>query len=231
MLEPGDLFTFSGQAWPTLDVGVGVTVTGPDGDIRHFENRANTVGYIDADGMSFVVKEPGVYEVHVSAVQDRPVPSTGLAPTPAVVADGRTVLDVYGYQQPLSAVLGSLDSTYRFYVVDDTNNTPITSTSRRSSDGMGAGILVTKTSFTHQIPAGVTEAHYSLTAPGLLIEEGVVSGSKTVTIEITQENLDEAGFTQIILGADTLQLSIAYQTETGWQARTLNQRGFSPLGG
>ena len=88
-----------------------------------------------------------------------------------------------------------------------------------------------KITFDYALPPGVTQGHYSLTAPGLLIEQGAITGSGTLTVEVDQGELYEAGFTQIILGADTLQLSIAYQTETGWQARTLNQRGFSPLGG
>ena len=77
----------------------------------------------------------------------------------------------------------------------------------------------------------MTQGHYSLTAPGLLIKQGAITGSGTLTVEVDQGELYEAGFTQIILGADTLQLSIAYETASGWQARTLNQRGFSPLGG
>jgi hypothetical protein len=229
VLEPGDRFTFSGQAWPTLDVAVEVTVTGPEGEIHRFENRANVVGYVDPVGMSFVVETPGVYEVHVSAVQDRPVPSTGLAPDPALVADGRTTLGVYGYQHPLSAVLGTEDSTYYFYVTDQLSAAKITSTIPITSAPNGD--YVERITFTHTPPAGVTDGHYSLTAPGLLIEQGTISGSGTFTLEVDQRDLYEAGFTQIILGADTLQLSMAYQTDTGWYARTLNQRGFSPLGG
>jgi hypothetical protein len=179
--------------------------------------------------MSFVVETPGVYEVHVSAVQDRPVPSTGLAPDPALVADGRTTLGVYGYQHPLSAVLGTEDSTYYFYVTDQLSAAKITSTIPITSAPNGD--YVERITFTHTPPAGVTDGHYSLTAPGLLIEQGTISGSGTFTLEVDQRDLYEAGFTQIILGADTLQLSMAYQTDTGWYARTLNQRGFSPLGG
>ena len=238
VLEPGDLFTFSGQAWPTLDVAVEVTVTGPDNEIHYFENRASTVGYVDAENMSFVVEEPGVYEVHVSAAQDRPIPSTGLAPSPALVADGHTTMSTYGYQQPLSAVLGSLDSTYRFYVTEKLGSSRIESNTSilHGPPGPGsiygwAGSHVEKVTFDYALPPGVTQGHYSLTAPGLLIEQGAITGSGTLTVEVDQSELYEAGFTQIILGADTLQLSIAYQTETGWQARTLNQRGFSPLGG
>ena len=67
--------------------------------------------------------------------------------------------------------------------------------------------------------------------PRPLQPQGTISGSGTLTVQVAQGELYEAGFTQIILGADTLQLSIAYRTNSGWQARTLNQRGFSPLGG
>ncbi len=238
VLEPGDLFTFSGQAWPTLDVAVEVTVTGPDGDVRQFVNRANAVGYVDAEGMSFVVEEPGVYEVHVSAIQDRPVPSTGLAPDPALVADGRTTMDAYGYQDPLSAVLGSLDSTYRFYVVEEFGNSPIGSHISVLYGEPGEfsiygwpGSYVEKVTFDYELPPGANGGHYSLTAPGLLIEEGTTPESGKFALEVDQGDLYDAGFTQIILGADTLQLSIAYETADGWEAQILNQRGFSPLGG
>ena len=227
VLEPGDLFTFSGQAWPTLDVAVEVTVTTPSGGTREFSNRANVVGYIDPVGMSFVVDEPGVYEVHVAATQDRALPSTGLAPDSTFVADGRTTMGVYGYDHPLSAVLGSLDSTYTFYVVGSRGDSPI-----ESEVGFGygtAGEFVKGISFEMDLPDAVGEAHYSLTAPGLVIGEATVAGSR-VAIALTQQELYDAGFDQIILGADTLQLSIAYETADGWEAQILNQRGFSPLG-
>ncbi len=238
VLEPGDRFTYSGQAWPTLDVAVEVTVTDPDGEILRFTDRANTVGYIGADTMSFIVEKPGVYEVHVSATQDQPVPSTGLIPDPVLVADGRTTMDVYGYQHPLSAVLGNDDSTYRFYVVDIVGNAMIGSETSVLHGNPGpdsifgwAGNYVEKIVFTYELPLGVTKGHYNITAPGLIIDEGPITGSGTFTVEVDQNELYDAGFTQIILGADTLQLSIAYETDSGWQARTLNQRGFSPLGG
>ena len=228
MLEPGDLFTFSGQAWPTLDVAVEVTVTSPDGTEQVFQNRANTVGYVDPMNMSFVVEEPGVYEVHVTATQDRAIPSTGLAPDPALVADGRTTMDVYGYEHPLSAVLGSNDSTYRFYVVDSKAVTPIRS--RTSVSDSRGGSYVEGITFQYEFPEGATEAHYSLTAPGLLVHQETVSGD-SVDIALGQQYLYDLGFTEIILGADTLQLSIAYETVDGWAAQILNQRGFSSLGG
>ena len=238
VLQPGDRFSFSGQAWPTLDVAVEITVTEPGGQVRSFQNRANPSGFVDADDMAFVVEQPGVYEVHVSATQDRALPSTGLAPVPAVVADGRTTMDVYGYRHPLSAVLGTTDSTYRFYVVEEQATAPIRSVTSILHGPPGptsifgwAGSRVEKVTFDFSLPAGVGNAHFSLTAPGLVIEEGTVTGSSVVTVEVIQDDLYEAGFTQIILGADTMQLSIAYETPDGWEAQILNQRGFSPLGG
>jgi hypothetical protein len=50
-------------------------------------------------------------------------------------------------------------------------------------------------------------------------------------MEVVRDDLYDAGFTQIILGSDTLQLSVAYETPDGWEAQILNQRGFSALGG
>ena len=238
VLTPGDLFTFSGQAWPTLDVGVEVTVTTPSGTVHAFANRANTVGYVDDEGMTFVVEEPGVYEVHVAATQDRPIPSTGLAPDPAIVADGRTVQEEYGYVHPLSAVLGSEDSTYRFAVVERrAEGLVAVRVDDRTVEGWFADLggmtrIVDGIGFSYVLPDGAVEAHVSLTAPGLvLIDEVVLAIDGAIEVSIVQQELNDAGFTQIILGADTLQLSIAYETADGWEAQILNQRGFSPLGG
>jgi hypothetical protein len=236
VLEPGDLFTFSGQAWPTLDVAVAVAVTGPDGDVQLFQDRANVVGYLDHDQMSFVVETPGVYEVHVAATQDLPVPSTGLAPDPVFVADGRTTMDVYGYEHPLSAVLGTQDSTYRFYVVERRAGTVIEASVESHllpiPRPFSSTLSVEQISFSYRMPEGVTYAHVSLTAPGLVLIDRLMSAvDGHVDLTITQLELDEAGFTQIRLGADTLQLSIAYETADGWEAQILNQRGFSALGG
>ena len=236
VLEPGDLFTFSGQAWPTLDVAVEVTVTGPDGSVHELTNRANTVGYVDHAGMSFVVESPGVYDVHVSATQDLPVPSTGLAPDPVFVADGRTTMDVYGYEHPLSAVLGTQDSTYRFYVVEGRADAAIEANVHAEvlphRKPFSPTLTVEQIAFSYRLPDGVTDAHISLTAPGLvLIDRTVAAVDGSVDLAIKQQELNDAGFTQIILGADTLQLSIAYETADGWEAQILNQRGFSPLGG
>ena len=228
VLERGDRFVYSGQAWPTLDIAVEVTVTSPSGVSQVFQNRANVVGYVDPAGMSFVVDEPGVYEVHVSATQDRALPSTGLAPDSTFVADGRTTMDVYGYENPLSAVLGSNDSTYRFYVVDSQATGQIRS---RTSLAEGSeGSYVEGITFDYELPDGVSEAHYSLTTPGLLVHQETVTGD-SVGVALGQQYLYDLGFTEIILGADTLQLSIAYETADGWEAQILNQRGFSPLGG
>ncbi|MBC8363373.1 MAG: hypothetical protein H8E59_00030, partial [Actinobacteria bacterium] len=233
VLEPGDLFTFSGQAWPTLDVAVDVTLTTPSGVVHEFADRASVVGYTDPAG-TFLVEEPGVYEVHVSAIQDLPVPSTGLAPDPVFIADGRTTMDVYGYEHPLSAVLGTQDSTYRFFVVegraDEVIEVDVDSEVKPSM--FSPTLSVGQISFSYPLPVGVADAHVSLTAPGLVLVDEVVSAvDGVIEVAITQQELDEAGFTQIRLGADTLQLSIAYETADGWEAQILNQRGFSPLGG
>jgi hypothetical protein len=184
--------------------------------------------------MSFVVDEPGVYEVHVSATQDLPVPSTGLAPDPVFVADGRTTIDVYGYEHPLSAVLGTQDSAYRFFVVEGRAEEVIEADvdSDLLPSVFSPTLSVGQISFSYPLPDGVTGAHVSLTAPGLvLIDEVVAAVDGSIDVSIIQQELDEVGFTQIRLGADTLQLSIAYETADGWEAQILNQRGFSPLGG
>jgi len=234
VLVPGDRFEFSGQAWPTLDVAVSVTVTDPSGSSSGFSERASAVGYVDGDEAMMAVAEPGVYEVHVAALQDRPVPSTGLAPDPVLVADGRTVQEEYGYGHPLSAVLGAEDSTFRFVVADRRSDRPVEVTAeKRSVEGShGRTTLVDRITFGHELPAGVDEAYVALTTPGLVLVDGFVPAvDGAIEVEISQQELDEAGFTQVILGADTLQFTVAYETADGWEAQVLNQRGFSPLGG
>ena len=61
--------------------------------------------------------------------------------------------------------------------------------------------------------------------------EGGAEGNHEVAGGGSGKGAGEVGFTQIRLGAATLQLSIAYETADGWEAQILNQRGFSPLGG
>jgi hypothetical protein len=229
VLEIGDTFVFSGQAWPTLDVAVEVTVTTPSGQVHSFSDRASSVGYIDAKGKKFTVTEPGAYTVHVKLVQDRPLPSTGLAPDPPIVADGRTTMEEYDYAAPLSAILGSIDSTYPFFVSeprdDITVDTEITL-------GWGGLPVPSSVAVTFHLPDGAESLRYTVTIPGLLIRDVEVAGAPSaVTVELDQDELYAQGYTNVVLGADSMEITLVGKLEDRWFAKTLNLRGVSPLGG
>ncbi len=235
VLEVGNTFVFSGQAWPTLDVGVTITVTSPSGQVRSFTGRASPSGYIDARGKTFTVSEPGVYTVHVAAVQDRVVPSTGVVPNPAIVADGRTVLRQYGYTAPLSAILGSPDSTYRFFVAaprtDVATSTQIT-LSLTTMDGFPYMRVPSAVAVTFDLPANADSLRYTVAIPGLLIRDVAVSGSTArVRIALDWNTLYTDGFTHVVLGADSLEFTLTGRINGQWFAKALNLRGVSPLGG
>ena len=230
VLEEGDTFVFSGQAWPTLDVAVDVTVTSPSGEVHSFSGRASTVGYIDAVRKTFTVTEPGIYTVHVTVTQDRPVPSTGLAPDPPLVADGRTTMTEYGYDAPLSAILGSFDSTYRFFVAEPRDDIQVDTA------------ITVSTPFQRQVPTSITltfglpedakSVRYTVTIPGLIIRDEAVSGSPDqVRIELDQEELYAQGYTGVVLGADSMQITVVGEVDGEWFAKALNLRSSSPLGG
>ena len=230
VLELGDTFVFSGQAWPTLDVGITVTITSPSGQVRTFDGRASSVGYIDAQGKSFTVDEPGAYTVHVALTQDRPVPSTGLAPDPPIVADGRTVLSQHGYAAPLSAILGSSDSTYTFFVaeprddIDVSTNIDLTRLTQKPVPGT--------IDVTFQVPAGASSLRYTVGIKGLVIMDQTVTASGgQVTIRLDQSLLYSQGRTGVVLGADSIEITLAGEIGGQWFAESLNLRGLSPLGG
>ena len=224
ILEVGDDFVFSGQAWPTLDVKARITLTMPTGATRVVRDRANAVGYIDGSSNRIQMTEPGIYTVHVSLTQDRVVPSTGLAPDPAIVADGRTTLTEHGYTEPLSAILGSPDSTYRFFVaapdVTDTLETVV------EPDGSSIDAI----DLTIVAPPDTDEFSYILRGPGLVVAERLDVESGRARISLDQAALDARGFSHIIVGLDELQLTILRRVGERWLGSTVSLRGMWPLG-
>ena len=235
VLEVGDTFVFSGQAWPTLEVAVEVTVTTPSGQVHSFSGRASSVGYIDAEGKKFTVTEPGVYTVHVKLVQDRPLPSTGLAPDPPIVADGRTTLSDYDYAAPLSAILGSSDSTYPFFVAeprDDLAAGTVIDLHVTSRGGNPWMRVPRRIAITFDLPRDAESLQYTVTTPGLMIRDEMVTGSSSrIIIELDQEELYSQGYTNVVLGADSMEITLVGKLEGQWFAKAINLRGVSPLGG
>lgn len=228
VLEPGDTFTFSGEAWPTLDVAYVVTVTSPSGKEQKFTGRASQVGYIDSAGKSFQVSEPGVWTVHVSATQDRPVPSTGSVPDPIIVADGRT--KVKGYSAPLSAVLGSKDSTYRFVVAAPKPDLAVTTEVAFGQQRQGGPRGPNAITMTVALPNGATNVRAFVGKQGLVVSDVQVSGGQA-RIELNAQKLYADGFTNVVVGASSLDITVAGQAGSEWFARTVNLRGMTPLGG
>ncbi len=230
VLEPGDNFVFSGQAWPTLDVAYTVTVTSPSGKEQAYSGRASSIGYIDSAGKSLAVSELGVYTVRVSATQDKPLPSTGIAPNPPIVADGKTA--VKGYSAPLSALLGSKDSIYRFVVAaprpDVAVATDVTLGQANPQQGKLARIP-TGIALTFTPPAGATDLRLLVGKPGLLLSDAPVSGAQ-VRIELSADKLYADGFTNVVLGASSLDITLAGKVGSDWFTRSVNLRGVTPLG-
>jgi hypothetical protein len=227
VLEVGDTFVFSGQAWPTLDVAVEVTVTTPLGQVHSFSGRASSVGYIDAEGKKFTITEPGVYTVHVKLVQDRPLPSTGLAPDPPIIADGRTTMKEYDYAAPLSAILGSSDSTYHFFVAEPRDDVTVSTQVTFEGAKVPSSIVVR---FAPLENAG--SLRYTVTIPGMLIKDEEIDGSPgEVRVVLDQDELYSQGYTNVVLGAESMEITLLGTIDDRWFAKQLNLRGVSPLGG
>jgi hypothetical protein len=220
---------FSGQAWPTLDVAYTVTLTSPSGKEQTFSGRASSIGYIDSAGKTLALSEPGVYTVRVSATADRPVPSTGIAPSPAIVADGKT--PVKGYPGPLSAILGSKDSTYHFAVATPRADVAVATEitfDQQQVPGRSARtpslITVTLTP-----PVGASDVRVMVGKPGLVLSDAPATGSP-VRVELAADKLSADGFTNIVLGASSLDITVSGKIGSDWFARTVNLRGMTPLG-
>jgi hypothetical protein len=232
VLEPGNSFVFSGQAWPTLDVALTVAVTSPSGQLRTFTGRASPSGYIDAKGKTFTVTEPGVYTVHVALTQDRLVPSTGLAPNPPIVADGKTVLSAYNYTTPLSAILGSLDSTYRFTVAEARPEMAVVTQVTMQRPAGSWARTPSRITVRFSLPAGSESLRYTVTIPGLLIrDQAVPDAPAQLEVSLDAAALYDQGFTNVVLGAESLEITVTGKSNGKWFAKALNLRGVSPLGG
>ena len=229
VLEPGDSFVFAGEAWPTLDVFYVVTLTSPSGKEQKLTGRASSIGHIDGSGKHVTVTEPGVWTVHVSATQDRPVPSTGAVPSPVIVADGKTKLP--GYGAPLSAILGSKDSTYRFVVASPRADIPVATELTMGRQPNGPARIPKTITVTVNVPQGATDLRAIVAKPGLLVSDAPVGGGGPVRIELNADKLYADGFTNVVLGASALDVTVVGKVGNDWFARTVNLRGMTPLGG
>ena len=59
----------------------------------------------------------------------------------------------------------------------------------------------------------------------------VVGSGSVVTLELNQDELYIQGFTNVVLGADSMEITLVGKLGGEWFAKVLNLRGVSPLGG
>ena len=171
-----------------------------------------------------------VYTVRVAATQDHPVPSTGIVPDPVIVADGKT--QVKGYSAPLSAILGSKDSTYHFVVAQPRTDIAVTTEVAMAPANPQQGKVFSVPSsiaLTFAAPAGATDLRLMVSKPGLLITDAAASGG-TIRVDLNAEKLYADGFTNIVVGASALDVTLVGKTGNDWFVRTVNLRGVTPLG-
>ncbi len=168
IMEVGDTFAFSGIMWPTLDTKYKVTITKPDGSIVLWEGQATPVGYVSDEGRTFVVDQPGRYRIHLTLIHDAVVPSTGAAPDPPIIADGERVMSEFGYREPLSAIMGTFDSTFEVYAVSPDISLPPASVNMPGDSRSAIRVQIES-----DAPDG-TSAYYTLHMPGFILEMGEV---------------------------------------------------------
>ena len=82
------------------------------------------------------------------------------------------------------------------------------------------------------LPANVESMRYTVTSPGLLIRDEEIDGSPgEVRVALDQDELYSQGYTNVVLGAESMEITLAGTIDGRWFAKHLNLRGVSPLGG
>lgn len=205
LLTVGDVLSVAGQVAPTLPSTVAVTVTSPSGAVRQFEAQANAVGYFYVPEQDIVTDEAGVWLVDVR-VRHEGQTSAGWVEPPA----------------PQGDILRGLSDRYVVYVVPEAaellplewRETTIQPTQRAN--------------FGFTLPAGWTgvRVEYTLTMPGVLIDEGQLPvGSSTFSfpyapgdISARFPNFEAEGRTTGAWVSDPLTLTIVLTgTDPGGQ--------------
>jgi len=154
VLETGDTFAIAGALAPTLPGLVNATVQSPSGQVRTFQVRANKVGYFYNPAHDFVVTEPGIYTVDVTAT-----------------FDGQTSAGQLTAPFPTGDVLGT--SNGRFFVYAVTRSSAPLDANLPSQTLGGDATFTTIAS----APAGMTltDAHATSMMPGFVLTSGDVS--------------------------------------------------------
>ena len=85
---------------------------------------------------------------------------------------------------------------------------------------------------TFDLPEKADSLRYIVTIPGLVIREEEIPGSpEQVRVELHQDELYSQGYTNVVLGADSMEITLVGRIDGEWFAKALNLRGASPLGG
>jgi hypothetical protein len=170
VLEVGDIFRMAGPVMPTLPSKVEYEVTAPDGTLRAFKGRANSVGYYYDPADDFKLDQPGLWTVEL-----------------AVTHDGMTSAGPVQKPYPNGGPLTPDGRTFTFIVTDNDTQllNMVTDLTRRSPLLWYAG-TIQNARFEAPLPQGWTgeTAHLTATMPGIVlvekdiqIEDGVIKWS------------------------------------------------------
>lgn len=157
----GEMLSVAGQAAPTLQSRVTVSVTSPSGQVRQFEALTNRIGYFYQPEQDFAVDEVGVWMIEILTT---PVIETS-AGEPAFA---------------VGSVPGSINNRYAIYVTNP-DTPPLTW--NRGDDieaDTPAGAFF---NFTINIPPGLTEieAYRTVTMPGYVLDDGLLESNPNTT--------------------------------------------------
>lgn len=178
----GDTFSIAGQVAPTLASRVIVTVTDPDGEIRHFDGLANAIGYYYDPANDFTVDKVGRWIVNIT-VQHEGLTSAGQVYPP----------------YPQGGLLGLTDGRFAVYVVDPATPDLSWNDERQDIDIPGGFPF----NFNFSLPTDWTEIEidHLLRIPSLVVETGPlpISGN-SFSYQYNPTNLNRA-FPQIEVDA------------------------------
>jgi hypothetical protein len=123
--------------------------------VRQFSGRANAVGYYFDPGAQFAVDEPGVWTVKITVTQDG-VSSSGQAEPP----------------YPQGSALGAAGRRFSFYVLPP--DAPQLPWNPLLTDTLIP--ILSPYNFSFTLPSGWTnpQVYYTLSTPGLIIEQGTL---------------------------------------------------------
>jgi hypothetical protein len=160
VLTLGDTLALAGQIAPTLDSKARITVTSPEGVVREFTGRANTIGYFYDPANDFVVDEIGIWRIGID-----------------VWHDGQTSAGRVQEPYPNGGVLGSDAGQFNIYVVA-ADATALEWNDSRQDFAIPGAIPY---NFNFRVPSDWTNVRvdHTLTSPGFILRSGPLPLSGT----------------------------------------------------